>query len=557
MPNRRPGCHRPRYLLIATSAFLALISSLIGCPPAAPPQVLFVNAASAGGNGESWATAYRDLQEALTRAAETESVREIWVAAGVYRPARPDGDRTATFQLLDNVAIYGGFVGSENTRDERDPAANETILSGDLAGDDDGTLNRGENVYHVVTGSGADATAVLDGFTIRGGNANAAGASSGGGMLIDGGSPTIVNCRFEQNSALTSGGGMLVLDGQPAIRSCRFEGNLATSNGGGLSCVNADPTITDCVFEDNVSSGNGGGLVTANSRPVLTGCTFAGNSAASGGAAYNGDRSAPRFVRCTFRSNASESDGGAVANVVDVLAEFEECVFEGNVAARSGGALGNSIDSDVLVVNARFVGNSASGSGGAILNFSSRPVLVNCAFSGNTAALGGAVANRQGADAVLINCTLAGNSATSGGAVYNSFESSPVLTNCILWENSEVGGQVNVLQMRTESGDPVVNFSCIQGGWDGAGGEAIIDDDPLFVDAAGADSAFGTPDDDLRLRAESPCIDAGTVRVDTRPAQPGDQRLPASDLDGAPRVADGNGDDAARVDVGAYEFQPD
>jgi len=47
--------------------------------------------------------------------------------------------------------------------------------------------------------AGIDNTAVLDGFTISGGNAD--GLGFGGGMLIDGGSPTLSNDIFDSNSA--------------------------------------------------------------------------------------------------------------------------------------------------------------------------------------------------------------------------------------------------------------------------------------------------------------------------------------------------------------------
>ena len=106
----------------------------------------------------------------------------IWVAQGTYKPdydvdtGQYTGGREATFQLVDDVAIYGAFVGDEDpaTFDlaDRDFEANETILSGDLLGDDGPDFaGNDENSYHVVTGSGTDETAVLDGFIVTGGNA--------------------------------------------------------------------------------------------------------------------------------------------------------------------------------------------------------------------------------------------------------------------------------------------------------------------------------------------------------------------------------------------------
>jgi hypothetical protein len=56
---------------------------------------------------------------------------EVWVAAGTYLPTA-SADRTETFQLVTGVALFGGFVGIESTRAERDIAANVTVLSGEI-----------------------------------------------------------------------------------------------------------------------------------------------------------------------------------------------------------------------------------------------------------------------------------------------------------------------------------------------------------------------------------------------------------------------------------------
>jgi hypothetical protein len=142
----------------------------------------------------------------------------------------------------------------------------------------------------------------------------------------------------------------------------------------------------------------------------------------------------------------------------------------------------------------------------------------------------------------------------------DSVDSNSIISNTIFWNNSDNGGQDESAQIHTVSGTPVVTYSNVQGGWTGSG-TGNINTTPLFIDPDGADNIIGTNDDDLRLLASSPAIDAGdttTLPVDV-----------LIDLDGNPRVLDDPSTvdtglsilvvtgDTVTIDMGVYEFQPD
>ena len=115
--------------------------------PAFAQRVIYVNNQGVGANdGTSWTSAFSDLQDALYDARIDDGCPcEIWIAEGIYKPDRWTGDRTLAYELFGDIALNGGFGGWEECRDERDPALHETILDGDLLGDDDPTITPASN----------------------------------------------------------------------------------------------------------------------------------------------------------------------------------------------------------------------------------------------------------------------------------------------------------------------------------------------------------------------------------------------------------------------------
>ena len=143
----------------------------------------YVDDDAPGGAGDSWATAYRYLQDALA----DPNATEIRVAGGTYRPDQgvgmTAGDRDAVFVIRAGLDVRGGYRGLAGGGDpnERDLDGFESVLSGDLAGDDDPNFtNVGDNSRHVARTDGLNGARVLDGLSIRGGNADGPGSLGDG-----------------------------------------------------------------------------------------------------------------------------------------------------------------------------------------------------------------------------------------------------------------------------------------------------------------------------------------------------------------------------------------
>jgi hypothetical protein len=266
--------------------------------------------------GTSWADAYNYLRYALADAkARGLQAAEIRVAQGIYKPNEGivgvQDEREITFELISGVAVKGGYAGfGGRDPNARDIEAYETILSGDLDGNDVGEPNdpsRDDNSYHVVTGSGTDSTAILDGFTITAGNVpDDPAGGKGAGMLNFAGSPTVTNCTFKDNSAWY-GGGMCNWSSLPTITNCKFNGNLSKYSGGGMYNKSSSPTLANCIFNGNSASANGGGMSNWwESSPTLINCTFSRNSANDGGGMYNYADCSPTLTNCILWGNTPD-----------------------------------------------------------------------------------------------------------------------------------------------------------------------------------------------------------------------------------------------------------
>ena len=586
-------------MLVALVGSIALAVG-VAAPCVAADTIIYCDSRAQGagkGNGSSWQDAYWCLQNALDTATEGTEIR---VAQGLQMPDRhmiigrvgptgdiiADGNRSTSFEIPQGVVVKGGYAGfGASNPDERDLDRYETILTGDLTGDDveptGGTWQDlvgyvthptlEDNSLTVVTlAAGQDSSTVLDGLTITGGFADGgpvgqrspgdvptpSGHTDGAGAFFVNTTAKIVRCTFSGNvtrSALqgaAGGAGVACTSSgtSPTFRECSFTGNIvvgqrAAGYGAGALVVNCDPTFVDCTFAGNIVAGldapcGGGAMANFAADPTLTGCSFADNVAldANGGAVFNDCRQntiRPEFAGCTFTRNTADF-GGAVCNA-PASPVFTDCLFFRNEATNGGALDFATVVCYGGLIRCRFVANSAGQDGGAIVSFGA-PTINNCLFAGNSAQRGGAVfAAGEHASLFLRNCTLTANHASEhGGAVYQDGTNRNV-QNCILW-----GDTPNELHLFEDGTGGPVRHNDIEGGYGVPAGIVNINADPQFRDPLGPDGIAGSLDDDLRLALGSPCIDAGSNDAVASPDE--------TDLEGYPRISDG------QVDMGAYEF---
>ena len=286
-------------------------------------------------DGTNWANAFPGtaLQATINASVAGD---EVWVMTGTYLTTTTN-NRNIYFSMLNGVAIYGSFNGTETDVSQRIFSCGFTsVLSAEI-----GAAGIADNSYHVISNSSLNNTAILDGFTIRDANADFDllgndSRSLGGGMLnnaANGGtcSPTIRNCLFTNNTALFGGGifdhGQNAGNANPVITNCIFAFNTATSGGGGIDNFgyngNASPVITNTIFYANTAVNRAGGMYcwgggNGNTNPVILNCAFINNSAIDGGGIVS-DRS-------NFVSGNSGNSNPTIRN----------SIFWGNTASGTG-----------------------------------------------------------------------------------------------------------------------------------------------------------------------------------------------------------------------------
>jgi predicted outer membrane repeat protein len=484
-------------------------------------QNIYVRAGAIGANnGSSWADAYTSLDAALVAATPGKN---IWVASGTYKPNTAIVPNNS-FQLQTGVEMYGGFAGTETTLAARNLAANPTILSGDINGDDildSLTLNKADNAWHVLIVSNGNTAlrGVVDGFIISHGATKTATADPdqtkrGGGVLAIA-KLTIRNCTFTQNFAV-SGGGLAALDAASAgliMENCLFERNLANSQTAGAylrtsnnasiknclfrnnvttrgclypqTCKNV--VIDSCLFENNktLPSSFGAALFTWQSSFVLKNSIIRNNQASTASGMYNDGRdggNAFTIENCLFEANTSDGYGAGIYNW-QANATVRNCIFRSNTGSNSAGIYNDGRDniSSFLIEGCLFEDNNSTDYGGsAIFNNRGLGEIKSCTFDGNTSPSSAAAIYNGTSKITISNCLFQNGNSNFGAAMSNFGLGSDITINDCTFKankaNTSGGALINGFIAKV-----TVNNSLFEGNLARFGGAVFCQNDSTAI----------------------------------------------------------------------------
>lgn len=498
---------------------------LLSGPCRAAIRYVNKNAAGATHDGTTWATAFLTVQQGVNAALSGD---DVWVTKGTY---------VATITLKSGVGVYGGFVGTETDRVQRDAVANVTILDGNLSGS-------------VVTcPPGAVITTVLDGFTLRNGTGTDDGdyingtSFRGAGIHCVNASPTISHNTLSGNQAdysdtVSYGGGIYVRSSAAVITGNTFTGNGADA-GGGIRAETFNGTISDNVFTSNSATDYGGGMdLVAASAITVSGNRFTSNTSGGYGGGLRMLDSNAIFVNNTLTRNVAPDGAGLLvtkpAGAVSTGGTVSQNTFDANNAdypnTDHGGGAGVMVNITAPKIDHNvFTGNHGNYGAAVYVWNGSASHIVDNLMANNTSKYEGGGIECDNARPLVYNNTMVGNTAPNG-VIWAANGAGPTLVNNLLAFNStglwKDAATSATLRNNDVFGNTAYNYTGVA---DPTGTNGNTEQDPLFVNRASGD---------YHLQLGSPCIDKGDDSI---------VAVGETDLDAKPRVF------GPHVDMGAYE----
>jgi predicted outer membrane repeat protein len=320
--------------------------------------IIYVDGSATGlNNGTSWTDAFTDLQPARQVAVPGD---DIWVTVGTFYPTQ-DLSIDSTFNLQDQVDLFGGFLGNETALNQRDPN-NRTTLSGNIGDPNDST----DNSNHVCWLSNYFVEMTLDGFVVEGGYAV---NSSGGAVYTHEGYITFINCIFRNNYSLY-GGAICSTESHMEYIDCVFENNVGIWGGAYQCWGGTDDRFYNCDFIRNISTFYGGAITAQYQTDItLENCRFFGNVAENGGAIVVEQAGKVTCMNNIFDGNQADTGAAFLVRHLSTLVCYNSVIVQnhatqegGGIALRSGTVnIHNSIfrDNSATIIHDNIAGDTA------------------------------------------------------------------------------------------------------------------------------------------------------------------------------------------------------
>lgn len=515
------------FLIVKAIVGLGLVFLMI-IPGESQGGIIYMSpTGSPSGPGDSWATAYSQIDSAIYNAAPGDT---IFMSLGTYYLPLMERIYIAT-----SIYIFGGFNGNELTLEERPHDGGETIIAAGYQGgnyfaklffvneqDSDKDLNIKMDGISFVEGNSINlwedvpCESLSDWWECPGGIVSSWNLSSESVMYFE-----ISDCKFENNQAYMGGaifmGVGLDSESYISVTNSIFKNNHSFETGGVIGLIVGQGAMLDlefdsCYFYSN-SSYIRGGVVSADHD------TFEGSVV---------------FNNSMFVENKSSSDLGSVFDIRSKENAhpnpiiFNNCLFQKNVgqnllnaSGARGGVVRTNLGAGAVFTNCSFLSNTTSG-GGVLNGYNFE--AINTVFANNYAYGNGAVLNVGEwfpyPDSVYFknkfaNCTFYNNKTDNAGAlIYHRYpRTRDTLVNCVAWGNTDTFGVAYYSKWGSELSEVFVSHL---GGdvdptkfyYDEAMDNYELDTDatswydgyPEFVDTAGGD---------FRLKRCSPMINRG------------------------------------------------
>ncbi len=170
-----------------------------------------------------------------------------------------------------------------------------------MEGAENTIINGNQNGSVVNFQSNETRNAVLDGFTLKNGQAN-------------------------------SGGAIYCNDSQPTLKNLVITENESTNLGAGIFCQNANPRIEYVLIFDNYSGNSGGGILCMTSAPILQNVTFYNNTAANTGGSVSAFSSEPSIINSIIWNNSPIEIHNFSSNLNIFYSDIQQgWIGEGNI----------------------------------------------------------------------------------------------------------------------------------------------------------------------------------------------------------------------------------